>query len=52
MTAIAAVPPRIEIDACGCVWRSYSGEPELQPCAEHWLLDAIDAGHPGPPAPE
>ena len=43
MTAgTAAVQLRIEIDPCGCVWRQYSQELELEPCAEHWLLDAID----------
>jgi hypothetical protein len=51
-TAITAAPLRVEIDACGCVWRNYSEEFELAPCAEHWLLDAIDAGYLAPPATE
>lgn len=50
--ADTAAPLRVEIDACGCVWRNYSDEPELAPCAEHWLLDAIDAGYLAPPATE
>ena len=47
-----AAPLRVEIDGCGCVWRNYGEELELEPCAEHWLLDAIEGCCLAPPAPE
>ena len=43
MTAgAAAAPLRIEIDACGCVWRTDESGSVLEPCTEHWLIDVIE----------